>query len=245
MTEKSDTGHISFSFSCSDTGIGMSEQFAKRAFEPFSQEAESARSVFSGMGLGLAITKEIVDELGGRISLETKENEGTTFMFIIRLEASNTEKQSLITASEDSIEGLHILIAEDNELNMEIAAGLLEEKGAHIIRAYNGRTALRVFEESAPGEINVILMDIMMPELDGLGAARAIRALDRSDAESVPIFAISANSFSDDIKKSLDAGMNEHLSKPIRIDEVTAMILKYKRKPRNQAKGTAAEPCTN
>ena len=218
-------GVMQFEFVCTDTGIGMTEEFQKHIFEPFTQEDNSARSVLTGTGLGLPIAKEILDHCGGTITVQSRKNEGSVFTVTLPFKL-DTAAQPAAPAG-NAIDGVRILVVEDNELNMEIACCLLEEQGAVITRARNGREALDCFTQAEPGSFDVILMDIMMPEIDGLEATRRIRALPRSDAKTVPIFAMTANAFVDDLKLSRDAGMNAHLTKPLNMDELTAMICRY------------------
>ena len=204
---------------CADTGLGMSEEFQKRAFEPFAQEHNDARTAYEGTGLGLAITKELVERMGGTIDFTSKEGEGTTFFLTIPFDIDPDAEQTMETeqpeAQSFSIVGRNILVVEDNDLNMEISRFLLENEGASVTEAWNGKEAVELFARSAPGHFDVILMDVMMPEMDGLEATRRIRAMDRPDARTVPIIAMTANAFSDDIQRSREAGVNEHLSKPL------------------------------
>ena len=204
---------------CADTGLGMSEEFQKRAFEPFVQEHNDARTAYQGTGLGLAITKDLVERMGGTIDFTSKEGEGTTFFLTIPFDIAPDAEQTMETeqpeAQSFSIVGRNILVVEDNDLNMEISRFLLENEGASVTEAWNGKEAVELFARSAPGHFDVILMDVMMPEMDGLEATRRIRAMDRPDAKTVPIIAMTANAFSDDIQRSREAGVNEHLSKPL------------------------------
>ncbi len=213
---------------CVDTGTGISPEFQPHVFEPFTQETDSARSKYSGNGLGLAVTKEIVEQRGGTITFTSKVGKGTTFIvtipFQMDLAAADVSKD---LSAEGSIEGIKILLVEDNELNMEIAHCLLEESGAIITEAYNGRDAVEIFASSDPGTFDIILMDIMMPEMDGMEAARTIRKMKREDALTIPIFAMTANAFIDDISQSRAAGMNEHLTKPLDMEDVVGLIYQY------------------
>lgn len=219
-----------FEFVCEDTGIGMSEEFQKHAFEMFSQEHKTARTTYNGSGLGLAIVKKTVEFLNGTLDLVSKEGVGTTFTVRIPLKI-DTEKYEIEEKIETcSIKGLNILLAEDNELNMEIASFVLDEQGAVVTEAKDGKQALDLFAASAPGTYDIILMDIMMPVMDGLEAARAIRLLERSDAKEIPIIAVSANAFADDIEESVRSGMNDHLSKPLDFENLFKMIYKYTKK---------------
>lgn len=217
---------ISYICTISDTGIGMSQEFIKHLFDPFSQEKVDARSVYHGTGLGMSIVKSLVDKMNGTIEVQSEQNVGTTFIVTIPFEIASQE--NIVSAVPDksihSIQGVKILLAEDNDLNLEIATELLEEQGAVITSARNGKEALNLFETNAPGTFDVILMDIMMPVMDGLEACKAIRSLDRPDASTIPIIALTANAFFEDTKKCLDAGMNAHLSKPIDMNKMIQTI---------------------
>ena len=229
-----DPGKMWFEFICSDTGIGIGEEFQKNIFEPFSQEQDSARTSYAGAGLGLPIVKEILEQRGGSISFTSEKNEGTTFHVKVPLLLDpNADKREMDTdkktreSKEISLKGIRILIAEDNEINMEIAKEMLEERGAEILPTVDGQEAIEQFAACAPGTVDVILLDIMMPRVNGWDAARAIRAMDRSDAATVPIFAMTANAFVEDMQRSRAAGMNEHLSKPLDMEAVIYMIDRY------------------
>ena len=215
-------------FVCRDTGIGMAEEFQKHIFEPFAQEHAGSRTKFAGTGLGMPISKKLIEKMGGTITFESAEGIGTTFVirvpFKIDLDADKREEQKDV--SENSIKGLHILLAEDNELNMEIAEFVLQNEGADVIKAWNGQEAVELFRNSKPGEFNVILMDIMMPVMNGYEATKMIRSLDREDAKKISIIAMTANAFTEDRIRAKEAGMDEHLSKPIVIDEAIKTILR-------------------
>ncbi len=204
-------------FVCRDTGIGMTDEFQKHIFEPFAQEHAGSRTKFAGTGLGMPITKRLVEKMDGTITFESKEGVGTTFViripFKIDSDADNREEQKEV--SEKSIKGLHILLAEDNELNMEIAEFLLQNEGADVTKAWNGQEAVELFEKSRSGEFDVILMDIMMPVMNGYDATKTIRSLDREDAKEVPIIAMTANAFTEDRIRAKEAGMDEHIAKPV------------------------------
>ena len=210
-------GMTTMEFICRDAGIGMTEEFQKHIFEPFAQEHTGSRTKFPGTGLGMAIAKNLVEKMGGTITFESEVGVGTTFMirvpFKIDLDADKREEQKDI--SEKAIKGLHILLAEDNELNMEIAEFLLQNEGADVTKAWNGQEAVELFRKSEPGEFDVILMDIMMPVMNGYEAAKMIRSMDREDAKTIPIIAMTANAFTEDRIKAKEAGMDEHISKPI------------------------------
>ena len=210
-------GRVTIEFICRDTGIGMTKDFQKRLFEPFAQEHTGSRTKFSGTGLGMPITKKLIEKMGGTITFESKKGEGTTFViripFKIDQDADQREEQEAI--SEKSIKDLKILLVEDNELNMEIAEFVIQNEGASVTKAWNGQEAVEIFKKSRPDEFDVILMDIMMPIKNGYEAAKMIRALDRDDAKTVPIIAMTANAFTEDRLKSKESGMNEHIAKPI------------------------------
>ena len=193
-------GMTTMEFICRDAGIGMTEEFQKHIFEPFAQEHTGSRTKFPGTGLGMAIAKNLVEKMGGTITLESEYGVGTTFVirvpFKIDLDADKREEQKDI--SEKSIKGLHILLAEDNELNMEIAEFLLQNEGADVTKAWNGQEAVELFRKSGPGGFDVILMDIMMPVMNGYEATKMIRSLDREDAKEIPIIAMTANAFTED-----------------------------------------------
>ena len=191
-------------FTCRDTGIGMAEAFQKQIFEPFAQEHTGSRTRFAGTGLGMPITKKLVEKMGGTIAFESEEGAGTTFViripFKIDLDVDKREEKKDI--SEKFIKGLHVLLAEDNELNMEIAEFMLQNEGAVVTKAWNGQEAVDIFRKSRTGEFDVILMDIMMPVMNGYEAAKMIRSLDREDAKVIPIIAMTANAFTEDRLRS-------------------------------------------
>ena len=215
-------------FVCRDTGIGMTEEFQKCVFEPFAQEHTGSRTKFAGTGLGMSIAKNLVEKMGGSISFESKEGAGTTFViqvpFKIDPDADKREEQRDV--SEKSIKGLHILLAEDNELNMEIAEFVLQNVGADVTKAWNGQEAVELFRKSEPGGFDAILMDIMMPVMNGYEATKMIRSLDREDAKTIPIIAMTANAFTEDRLKAKEAGMNEHIVKPVDVDLLIKVIHK-------------------
>ncbi len=210
-------GMTTMEFVCRDTGIGMTEEFQKCVFEPFAQEHTGSRTKFAGTGLGMPIAKNLVEKMGGAITFESEEGTGTTFVirvpFKIDMNADKREKQKDV--SEKSIKGLHILLAEDNELNMEIAEFMLQNEGAEVTKAWNGQEAVELFRKSKPGEFDVILMDIMMPVMNGYEATKKIRSLDREDAKMIPIIAMTANAFTEDRLRAKEAGMDEHIAKPV------------------------------
>ena len=215
-------------FVCQDTGIGMTEEFQKCVFEPFAQEHTGSRTKFAGTGLGMAISRKLVEKMDGTITFESEKGVGTTFVirvpFKIDLDADKHEEQT--DASEKSIKGLNILLAEDNELNMEIAEFMLQNEGAHVSKAWNGQEAIEVFKKSEPGEFDVILMDIMMPIMNGYEATKIIRSLDREDAKVIPIIAMTANAFTEDRIRAKEAGMDEHVAKPVDVELLVKVIHK-------------------
>ena len=221
-------GMTTMEFVCRDTGIGMTEEFQKHIFEPFAQEHTGSRTKFAGTGLGMPIAKNLVEKMGGAITFESEEGTGTTFVirvpFKIDMNADKREKQKDV--SEKSIKGLHILLAEDNELNMEIAEFMLQNEGAEVTKAWNGQEAVELFRKSKPGEFDVILMDIMMPVMNGYEATKKIRSLDREDAKMIPIIAMTANAFTEDRIRAKEAGMDEHIVKPVDVGLLIKVIHK-------------------
>ena len=224
-----DEKHIIIRYVVQDNGIGMSEEFQKELFKPFSQEDNAnARTKYKGTGLGMAITKKYIDMMGGSIAVESKKGVGTTFTVEIPLELTEQVIQSKQPLHRD-LTGVHVLMAEDNDLNAELATIMLEDAGMTVTRASDGKEVVNLFKNHPRDTYDLILMDIMMPNMDGHQATKAIRALgiERSDAVTIPIIALSANAFIDDIQESLDSGMNDHISKPINMEEVTDTIAKY------------------
>ena len=215
-------------FVCRDTGVGMTEEFQKCVFEPFAQEHTGSRAKFTGTGLGLSISRKLVEKMGGTITFESEKGVGTTFVirvpFKIDLDADKREEQKDV--SEKSIKGLHILLAEDNELNMEIAEFVLQNEGADVTKAWDGQEAVELFRNSEPGEFDVILMDIMMPVMNGYETTKMIRSLDREDAKAIPIIAMTANAFTEDRIRAKEAGMDEHVAKPVDVDLLIKVIHK-------------------
>ena len=211
------TAMTTLEFVCRDTGIGMTEAFQKRIFEPFAQEHAGSRTKFAGTGLGMPITKKLVEKMGGTISFESKEGTGTTFVIRIpfQIDADMKDRTETEEKTETSIQGLHVLLTEDNELNMEIAEFVLQNEGAVVTKAWNGQKAVDIFRKNRPGEFDAILMDIMMPVMNGYEAAKMIRSLDREDAKVIPIIAMTANAFTEDKMRAKEAGMDEHIAKPV------------------------------
>lgn len=225
-----ENGKATYQFGCIDTGYGMSEEFQKHAFEPFAQETSDARTKYMGTGLGLSIVKQLVDLMGGSIFLESAQNVGTKFTFFLSFDIDierESREQTKVDTADICLSGTKILLVEDNELNMEIAKFILEQAGLIVETAWNGQQAVDIFSKSEEYEFDLILMDIMMPVMGGLEATRVIRALERKDAAQVPIFAMTANAFLEDIQQSKEAGMNEHFSKPLQEKEMLTMIMRY------------------
>ena len=236
--ELSDDGNMAvFQFVCSDTGLGMSEEFQKHAFDVFAQEGKQSTTTFSGSGLGLSIVKDIVELMGGTIELESEENVGSTFTVTVSFEidhlVENNDSQKDSCPQSMDLSGKWVLLVEDNAINMEIAHAILEEEHLNITEAKNGKEALEIFQNSRMDEYDVIIMDVMMPVMDGLEATKAIRELEREDAKKIPIIAMTANAFEEDRKACLDAGMDEHIAKPIDIEKLRAVILSVLNKQEN------------
>ena len=227
--DEGEEGRASYTFTCEDTGIGMSREYQKRIFEPFTREDESVKTAYTGTGLGMPIAKKLAETMGGSISFVSRQGVGTTFTvklpFLIDKEADKAEKT--VEEAKASLEGVHILLVEDNELNMEISDFIVTEKGAVVTKAWNGKEAVETFASAPEGSFDVILMDVMMPVMDGCEAAKEIRALPRKDAKTIPIIAMTANAFTDDKIRTREAGMNEHLSKPLAPDLVVKTITKF------------------
>ncbi len=219
-------GTVVYRWTISDTGVGMSEEFIRHIFEPFAQEKHDARSVYQGTGLGMSIVKSLVEKMNGTIQVESKVGVGSTFVVTIPFQIAPKPEETAAQEEQPpaDLHGLHLLLAEDNELNAEIAQTLLTDAGARVTLARDGKQALCTFESSPEGTFDAILMDVMMPVMDGLAATRAIRALDRPDAAAIPIIAMTANAFREDAEKCLAAGMNEHLAKPLEIRKMAAVI---------------------
>lgn len=227
--EEGEEGRAVYTFTCEDTGIGMSREYQKRIFEPFTREDESVKTAYNGTGLGMPIAKKLTETMGGSISFTSEKGKGTTFTitlpFLIDKAAGRAEKTT--EEAEASIRGVRILLVEDNELNMEISEFIIAEKGAVVTKAWNGKEAVETFANAPEGAFDVILMDVMMPVMDGCEAAKEIRALPRKDAKTIPIIAMTANAFTDDKIRTREAGMNEHLSKPLAPDLVVKTITKF------------------
>ena len=223
-----DGEYVKFEFIVSDTGIGMSEEFAEHIFEPFTQEHAENRSSYQGTGLGMSIVKNLINKMKGTITLETKQGEGSTFTITLPVKLDTVCFEETETEEEEtSIEGMKILLVEDNVLNLEVAQYILEDAGAEIIVARNGLESVELFEQSESDSFDVILMDVMMPVMDGLTATKRIRKLKRKDARTVPVIAMTANVFNEDIIAAKEAGMNEHIAKPLDFDKLIHTLAKY------------------
>ncbi len=227
---ESDGEEAIYEFICEDTGQGMSEEFQKRAFEPLAREGKETTTGFSGSGLGLSIVKDIVTKMDGTIDLHSEENVGTTIRLVIPFELDKNYKHTEETPKlpeKLDLSGRSALLVEDNGINMEIARIMLEEMGLVVTGVENGKKAVDAFADSNPYTYDFIFMDMMMPVMDGLEATREIRSMKRADAATVPIIAMTANAFADDKHACLDAGMNEHIGKPIDVAEVVSTISKF------------------
>ena len=229
LTETSCDGKkANFKIVCSDTGVGMSEEFQKIMYEPFAQEYPDKNS-HGGTGLGLAIVKKTIDILGGSISVKSSCGKGTEFTINLPSALGDAFSDGKTRSEQKAgkrLSGLTVLLVEDNELNAEISQFILETNGAKVIKADDGKKALDIFSSSAPGEISVILMDVMMPVMDGISATRAIRLLERADAVKIPIIAMTANTYRDDVERALAAGMNAFVEKPVNADKLIEEIEK-------------------
>ena len=230
-----DAQHIVICYRIKDTGIGMSEEFQKKIFDEFAQEENGVRTQYKGTGLGMPISKKYIELMGGTITVDSRKGVGTTFTVEIPMELTNAEKveKTKPFVQHNDLKGIKVLLAEDNDLNAELATILLEDLGMTVTRAADGQEVVDLFAEHPAGTYDIILMDIMMPKMDGHQAAKAIRAMyaDRPDAEEIPIIALSANAFSEDVQASLDAGMNGHVSKPLNMEEVTKVIERNLNRP--------------
>ncbi len=207
-----------YQFVVEDTGIGIGEEFKKHIFEPFTQEHKSARTNYNGVGLGMSIVKQLVDQMNGHIEVDSQIGKGSAFRFTLPMQTDNTwsvQPEEEAQNGKDSITGMRVLLVEDNEINCEIMEFMLRDAGAEVLTANDGKEAVDAFTVSGPGTIDCVLMDLMMPVMSGYEATRVIRGMDRPDAKSVPIIALSANAFDEDVAMAKDAGMNEHLAKPV------------------------------
>ena len=225
-------GICTYRWTISDTGIGMSQEFLEHIFDPFAQEKTDARSVYRGTGLGMTIVKGLVEQMNGSIEITSEVGVGSSFIITIPFEIAPAPEEMPVKEQPQNadIHGLNLLVAEDNDLNAEIAEILLKDAGAEITIVKDGKQALDLFQTSAPGTFDAILMDIMMPVMDGLTATREIRAITRTDAKQIPIIAMTANAFEEDAKKCFAAGMNAHIPKPFQIEKVKRTLAQYCKK---------------
>jgi CheY-like chemotaxis protein len=222
-----ENNRATYRFECEDTGIGISEEFQKKIFEEFSQDVDSGRTTYKGTGLGMAISKQYVDLMGGQISVKSKVGEGSLFIVELTFDVSEEVEEKPVFDIPGNLEGMKVLLVEDNELNMEIAKDILSDEDIQITEAENGKIAVDKFTASEPGSFDAILMDIMMPEMNGYDATRAIRASDHPEAKTIPIIAMTANTYREDVEKSMAAGMNAHIGKPIDIDVLLSTLGQY------------------
>lgn len=225
----SDT-RVSYRFEVEDNGVGMSEAFQEKIFEAFSQEDGGNRTTYKGTGLGMTITKQFVDLMGGTIQVRSQLDQGSCFIVEIPFDINPEQKRETAAHSDTVVlAGMRILLVEDNELNLEIAQEILEDENMTVTTAENGQIAVETFTGAAAGTFDAILMDIMMPVMNGLEATRAIRSSDHPEAKTIPIIAMTANAYSEDIRTALDAGMNAHLAKPIDFDRLFSVLSQYKK----------------
>ena len=227
--EKESEERVLVDVTIKDTGIGMSEDFLKNIFQPFVQADQGARSQYKGTGLGMAIVKELLERMGGTIQIDSVENQGTTIHVVIPFEIAEESAavQEMSELPKENLSGCRILLVEDNELNREIAAFLLKDEGISVTEAEDGQQAVECFLKMPEGYYDAVLMDIMMPVMDGYQATREIRGSGKKDAEMIPIIAMTANAFAEDKRKTMEAGMDAHLSKPINVPELMDTIRKF------------------
>ena len=227
-TKKTAENSVEYTVVIADTGIGMSEEFLQHIFEPFTREHEEISSSYEGTGLGMSIVGQLVEKMQGSIAVESKLGEGSVFTVVLPFEIAHEEdvQKDMPAEVTEDISGTKVLLVEDNELNMEIAETFLEDAGVLVTKAYNGRQAVEMFAEKEPGAFDAILMDVMMPVMNGHEAARRIRTMDRPDAKTIPLIAMTANAFAEDIEASQEAGMNEHITKPLNSKKLIAVIAK-------------------
>lgn len=227
MEKERDGDTIWFEFVNQDTGIGMDEEFLKYAFEPYAQKNNPSLSSINGVGLGLSIVQKTVEIMGGNLKVESKVGEGTRYTIRLPFKLDPSPQKERKPLENVKLDGVKALLVEDNELNIEIATFLLEQQQMQVVQAMNGKEAVDIFEQSEIGSFDIILMDVRMPVMDGLEATRQIRSLDRPDASAVPIIAMSANAFKEDIEETLEAGMNAYLVKPLDNQKVIDTIKNY------------------
>ena len=227
--EKQEDGQVMCSLEIEDTGIGMSSDYVGRVCEPFTQERSDARTNYEGTGLGMAIAKGIIEHMHGTIRIESEQGKGTTVYVQLPLKIAETKKtEEKAPKQHGNVANMKVLLVEDNEINREITQFVLEDAGVSVVNAADGQQAVRLFEASAENEFDCVLMDILMPVMDGLAATRTIRRLQRADAGTIPIIALSANAFSEDARRAIEAGMNEHMCKPVHAQTLIAMLARYR-----------------
>ncbi len=224
-----DEDHVTYRFIISDTGIGMSEEFVKHIFEPYIQEKDDARSRYQGSGMGMAIVKKLVDKMKGTIEIESEPDVGTKVYITLPFEINhNADKLQELSGSKKNIKGMRILLVEDNELNREIAKYILEDAGAIVTTAENGQIACDIYEKHRAGSFDAILMDVLMPVMNGYEATKTIRKSNKKDSDTIPVIAMTANAFAEDVINAKKAGMNEHMAKPLDIDKLLQLLAEYR-----------------
>ena len=234
MSCRGDTAE--YQFVVEDTGIGIGEEFKKHIFEPFTQEHKSARTHYNGVGLGMSIVKQLVDQMKGHIEVESQIGSGSMFRITLPMQIDGVRDAQAVDEGQNetgTIDGMRVLLVEDNEINCEIIEFMLKDAGAKVVTANDGKEAVDAFAASAPETFDCVLMDLMMPVMSGYEAARVIRAMDRSDAKTVPIIALSANAFDEDVAMAKDAGMNEHLAKPVDMGKMFRVMNRLRYENRN------------
>ncbi len=225
-------GTANFLFVIEDTGIGIGEEFKNHIFEPFTQEQQDARTHYNGVGLGMSIMKKLTDQMKGTVEIESQPGKGSVVRIMLPIRVDGTWRAQPVDVERDlrsNIAGMRVLLVEDNEINCEIVEFMLKDAGAEVVTANDGKAAVDMFVQSAPGTFDCVLMDLMMPVMSGYEATRVIRGLERSDAKSVPIIALSANAFEEDVTMARDAGMNEHLAKPVDMERMFKVISRLRR----------------
>jgi CheY-like chemotaxis protein len=221
-------GRVSYRFEFEDTGIGISREFQEKIFDEFSQEEKGGRSSYQGTGLGMAISKNFIELMGGSIRVKSRLGEGSCFTVDLTFDVDTEHREQMVYDKRIQLRGMKVLLAEDNELNMEIATEILKEEGVEVTEAEDGQAAYELFMASRPGEYDVVLMDIMMPVMNGYEATKAIRQSSHPMAMAIPIIAMTANAYREDVEKSRDAGMNAHVAKPIDMDLLLSVLEKHR-----------------
>ena len=220
-------GAAIYRFVIEDTGIGIGEDFKNHIFEPFTQEHQDARTYYNGAGLGMSIVKKLVDQMKGSIQVDSQLGKGSVFQITLPIQVDQVQSAPVVERERraaGNVAGMRVLLVEDNEFNCEIVEYLLTDASAKVVTANDGKAAVDAFAASSPGEFDCVLMDLMMPVMSGYEASRVIRGLDRTDAQTVPIIALSANAFEEDVALAKDAGMNEHLAKPVDIEKMIQVM---------------------